>query len=199
MARGRKKEAKKRERILLSALRIFSERGFYHSKISEIAKEAGVADGTIYLYFKNKEDLLISIFEEKIGELIEMLKDKLNFAQGAERKIWVFVDNHLRLLEENRGLAEMIQIELRQSHKFMTEYIPVRFLEYLDILSGIIKEGIREGVFRENINPTIARRIIFGALDEISLAWVLSKKRKYDIGESTRQVYTILVNGMKLR
>ncbi len=197
MARGRKKEPEKRDKILLAALKIFSRKGFYKSKVSEIADEAGVADGTIYLYFKNKDDLLICIFEEKIAELITRLREKLVGVKTPEEKIWVFVENHLKLLEGNRDLAEMIQIELRQSNKFMKEYIPVQFLEYLDILSGIISEGIAAGVFREDINPTIARRIIFGALDEISLAWVLSKKGKYDIGESARQVYSIAVNGMK--
>lgn len=197
MARGRKKEPEKRDKILLAALKIFSRKGFYKSKVSEIADEAGVADGTIYLYFKNKDDLLICIFEEKIAELIARLREKLVEVKTPEEKIWVFVENHLKLLEGNRDLAEMIQIELRQSNKFMKEYIPVQFLEYLDILSGIISEGIAAGVFREDINPTIARRIIFGALDEISLAWVLSKKGKYDIGESARQVYSIAVNGMK--
>lgn len=197
MARGRKKEPEKRDKILLAALKIFSRKGFYKSKVSEIADEAGVADGTIYLYFKNKDDLLICIFEEKIAELIAKLREKLTEAKTPEEKIWVFVENHLKLLEGNRDLAEMIQIELRQSNKFMKEYIPVQFLEYLDLLSGIISEGIAAGVFREDINPTIARRIIFGALDEISLAWVLSKKGKYDIGESAKQVYSIAVNGMK--
>ncbi len=75
----------------------------------------------------------------------------------------------------------------------------MKFLEYLDILSGIISEGIEKGVFRSDINPTIARRIIFGALDEISLAWVLSKKGKYDIDESASQVYSIIVKGMSSR
>ncbi len=198
MVRGRKKEAKKRDRILLAALKVFSLKGFYNSKISEIAKEAGVADGTIYLYFRNKDDLLISIIEEKIAELILILKDKLRGVEDVERKMRVFIENHLSLLEENRELAEMIQIELRQSNKFMKEYIPVKFLEYLDILSEIIEKGMANGTFREDINPTIARRIIFGALDEISLAWVLSKKRKYDIAESSHQVYSIVVNGMKV-
>ncbi len=197
MARGRKREFGKREKILRGALKIFSKNGFYKSKVSDIAKEAGVADGTIYLYFKNKDDILICIFEEKIGEIISILRDKLSGAGNPEEKIRVFVDNHLKLLEENPDLAEMLQVELRQSNKFMKEYIPVKFLEYLDILSEIISEGVQKGVFRKDINPTIARRVIFGALDEISLAWVLSKKGKYDIDESARQVYSIVVNGMK--
>ncbi len=198
MVRGRKREEEKRERILSAALKVFSQKGFYKSKVSEIAKEAGVADGTIYLYFKNKDDLLISIFEEKIGELISILKQKLEGVRNPEEKMWVFIENHLHLLEKNRALAEMLQVELRQSNKFMKEYVPVRFLEYLDILAGIIEEGKARGVFREEINSTIARRIVFGALDEISLAWVLSKKRKYDIEESARQVYMIVVDGMKV-
>ncbi|RMG61165.1 MAG: TetR/AcrR family transcriptional regulator [Deltaproteobacteria bacterium] len=199
MVRGRRRDEEKRERILQAALRVFSRKGFYKSRVSEIAKEAGVADGTIYLYFKNKDDLLISIFEEKIDELIRILREKLEGVESPEEKMRIFIENHLFLLQRNRALAEMLQVELRQSNKFMKEYVPVKFLEYLDLLAEIIEEGKRKGVFKEEINPTIARRIVFGALDEISLAWVLSKKRKYDLEESARQVYSILVDGMKVR
>ena len=188
----------KRERILRAAVRIFSQKGFFNSKVSEIARAAGVADGTIYLYFKNKDDLLISLFEDKMGEVVEEARGKVAAAFGAAARLRVFIENHMALLVREAGLVEVLQVELRQSNKFMKEYVPVKFLEYLDIISGIIEEGKGEGIFRADINPTLARRVVFGALDEVSLAYALSAKRKYDPAASAAEIYRILVEGMSV-
>ncbi len=188
--------AVKRERILQAAIRIFSQKGFFNSKISEIARAAGVADGTIYLYFKNKDDLLISLFEEKMGEVVADVKARLADGGGALGRLRLFIENHMNLLVREAGLIEVIQIELRQSNKFMKEYVPVRFLEYLDVISGILEQGKREGAFRGDLNVTLARRAIFGALDEISLAYVLSRKRKYDPAASAEEIFRIFARGL---
>jgi TetR/AcrR family fatty acid metabolism transcriptional regulator len=188
--------AAKRERILRAAIRIFSRKGYFNSKISEIAQLAGVADGTIYLYFKNKDDLLISLFEEKMGEVVADVRKRVVSGDGAVSRLKIFIQNHMELLTREAGLLEVIQVELRQSNKFMKEYVPVRFLEYLDVISGILEEGKREGVFRTDLNVTLARRAIFGALDEISLAYVLSRKRKYDPAAAAEEVFRIFAAGL---
>jgi len=196
-ARGRRGDGTaKRERILRAAIEIFSRKGFFNSKVSEIARAAGVADGTIYLYFKNKDDLLISLFEEKMGEIVRDVREKVAAGTGALSRLRIFIDNHMDLLVREAGLIEVIQVELRQSNKFMKEYVPVRFLEYLDVLSAILEEGKREGVFRSDLNVTLARRAIFGALDEISLAYVLSRKKKYDPAASAEEIYRIFARGL---
>jgi TetR/AcrR family fatty acid metabolism transcriptional regulator len=189
--------AAKRDRILRSAIKIFSQKGFFNSKISEIARLAGVADGTIYLYFKNKDDLLISLFEEKMGEVVSDVRARVAEGGDALSRLEVFIRNHMGLLVREAGLIEVIQVELRQSNKFMKEYVPVKFLEYLDIISGILEDGKKEGVFRQDLNVTLARRAIFGALDEISLAYVLSRKRKYDPDEAAAEVFRIFAAGLK--
>ncbi len=186
----------KRERILKAAIRTFSQKGFFNAKVSEIARAAGVADGTIYLYFKNKDDLLISLFEEKMGEVVADARRKVEAATGSAERLRVFIENHMGLLVREAGLVEVLQVELRQSNKFMKEYVPVKFLEYLDIISGIIEDGKREGVFRADINPTLARRVVFGALDEVSLAYALSAKRKYDPAASAAEIFRILGEGL---
>lgn len=188
--------AAKRERILRAAIRIFSQKGYFNSKISEIARLAGVADGTIYLYFKNKDDLLISLFEEKMGEVVEDVRARVGDGGSALSRLRIFIRNHMDLLVREAGLIEVIQVELRQSNKFMKEYVPVKFLEYLDVISGILEDGKREGVFRPDLNVTLARRAIFGALDEISLAYVLSRKRKYDPAAAAEEVYRIFADGL---
>lgn len=188
--------AAKRDRILRAAIRIFSQKGYFNSKISEIARLAGVADGTIYLYFKNKDDLLISLFEEKMGEVVSDVRARVAEGGDALSRLQIFIRNHMDLLIREAGLIEVIQVELRQSNKFMKEYVPVKFLEYLDVLGEILEAGKREGVFRSDLQVTLARRAIFGALDEISLAYVLSKKRKYDPARAAEEVFRIFADGL---
>jgi TetR/AcrR family fatty acid metabolism transcriptional regulator len=185
----------KRERILRAAIKIFSQKGFFSSKVSDIARSAGVADGTIYLYFKNKDDLLISLFEEKMAEVVADVRERVASGEGALSRLKIFIENHMSLLVREAGLIEVLQVELRQSNKFMKEYVPVKFLEYLDVISEILEQGIREGTFRQELNVAVARRAVFGALDEIALAYVLSRKRKYDPADAASEIYRIFAEG----
>ena len=193
---GRGRGADKRERILRAAIKIFSHKGFFNSKISDIARSAGVADGTIYLYFKNKDDLLISLFEEKMAEVVADVRGRVAAGNGALSRLKIFIENHMSLLVREAGLIEVLQVELRQSNKFMKEYVPVKFLEYLDVISEILELGKREGTFRRDLNVTMARRAVFGALDEIALAYVLSRKRKYDPADAAAEIYRMFAEGL---
>jgi len=186
----------KRERILRAAIKIFSQKGFFSSKVSEIARSAGVADGTIYLYFKNKDDLLISLFEEKMAEVVADVREQVAAGDGALPRLRIFIENHMNLLVREAGLIEVLQVELRQSNKFMKEYVPVKFLEYLEVISEILELGKREGTFRQDLNVTVARRAVFGALDEIALAYVLSRKRKYNPADAAAEIYRIFSEGL---
>ncbi len=186
----------KRQRILKSAIKVFSQKGFFNSKVSEVARQAGVADGTIYLYFRNKDDLLISLFEEKMGEIVENARRRVSEERGALARLRAYIDGHMDLLNTESGLIEVLQVELRQSNKFLKGYFPLKFIEYLDILSGILEEGKKEGVFREDLNTTLTRRAIFGAMDEISLVFVLTRKKKYDPAASAAEIYRLFVQGL---
>lgn len=186
----------KRDRILRSAIRVFSQKGFFNSRISDIARLAGVADGTIYLYFKNKDDLLISLFEEKMAEVVADVRLRVAAADGALDRLRIFIENHMDLLVREAGLIEVLQVELRQSDRFMKQYVPGKFLEYLDVISEILDRGKREGIFRRDLNVTLARRAVFGALDEMALAYVLSRKRKYDPAEASAEIYRIFAEGL---
>lgn len=186
----------KRDRILRSAIRVFSQKGFFHSRISDVARLAGVADGTIYLYFKNKDDLLISLFEEKMAEVVADVRLRVAAADGALDRLRIFIENHMDLLVREAGLIEVLQVELRQSDRFMKQYVPAKFLEYLDVISEILDRGKREGIFRRDLNVTLARRAVFGALDEMALAYVLSRKRKYDPAEASAEIYRIFAEGL---
>ncbi|GMV44246.1 MAG: hypothetical protein AMXMBFR64_59620 [Myxococcales bacterium] len=187
----------KRSRIVDAAIKVFAEKGFFTARVSEIAREAGVADGTIYLYFENKDDLLIQVFEESMVRVVESLTVALRGAVGPEDKLRRFVEHHLALVEDNRELAEVLTVELRQSAKFMKEHKNPRFAEYLRIAAEIYEEGIERGVFRPDITPWLQARALFGMLDELALTWVLG--RAFDIRRAADEVHGVLMNGLRLR
>lgn len=147
--RGEDKHAK----IIKAAVKVFAKNGFYNSRVSEIAKEAQVADGTVYLYFKNKDDILIRLFEEEMDKIITNMKEEMERVADPSEKLRRFALIHLNMVRENKNLAEVIQVELRQSSKFMHEYKNRKFIEYLNIISGIVKDGQRTGHFRPDAMP----------------------------------------------
>jgi TetR/AcrR family fatty acid metabolism transcriptional regulator len=194
--RGASRAGDKRDRILRAAVTVFSRKGFFNSKVSEIARASGVADGTIYLYFRNKDDLLISLFEEKMGEVVADVRERVAGGRNALEKLRIYIDNHMSLLERESDLVEVLQVELRQSSKFLKDYTPVKFLEYLDVLGGILEEGTRDGEFRSDMTVSVARRVVFGAMDELSRTYILTKKAKYHPSVTSVEVFRILSDGL---
>lgn len=186
----------KHSKIIQAAIKVFAEKGFYTARISDIAKEARVADGTIYLYFNNKYDILITLFEEEIGKLIEEVKQHLEKESDPKKMLEFFALNHLRLMESKKELAEVLQMELRQSHKFMREYRNTKFIEYVDIISNIIHKGQAMYVFRKDVLPGVFKRAFFGALDEMARLWVLTPNPRYSIEESAQQISNIFLYGI---
>jgi len=193
----RHKSDEKYRKIIAAATKIFSQKGFFKAKVSEIAREAGIADGTVYIYFKHKDDILISLFEEKMQEVLDNMKGQIDQETDPLKKIERFALVHLQLIEDHQDIAEIIQVELRQSSMFMKNYHNTKFLEYLNIISSIIQEGKEKGVIREDVMPGIAKRAFFGALDEMSRFWVLSKKPKYDIQTASRQITNFFIHGIR--
>ncbi len=191
-----KKSPDKEERILKAAIRVFARKGFFNARISEIAKEAGVADGTIYLYFQNKYDLLISILEREMGRIVNRVKQELSSLSDPREKLERYALLHLNLVEENRDLAELFQLELRQSYKFFRERHQRKFAEYVNIISAIVREGQAQGIFRQDIKPGIFKRAFFGALDEMSRFWILSSRKKYRVSTAAKQIASFFLEGI---
>ena len=192
-------QSDKYERIIQAATRVFASKGFYNAKVADVAREADVADGTIYLYFKNKDDLLISIFEHSMDTFIQSVQKTLEEVSDPVEKLHRFIRLHLELVQNNQDIAQVLQIELRQSSKFMKEYAATKFRDYLDVISKILEEGQSKGVFNAAINPGIVKRSIFGAVDEMALDWVLMKKKKYTIQEVADQLCILFTNGLKIK
>lgn len=196
----RAQSSDKRQRILEGALKAFARKGFYNTKVSEIASEAGVADGTIYLYFKNKDDLLISLFEDRMEWVIERLRSELAQVDGdIFSKIHRMIELHFQLATDQADLAEFITVELRQSAKFVKEYKNQRFVDYLVIMEELVAEGQAVGVIRNDVDSRLVSRAMFGALDEVLLQLTLSKAGAMDVEPMTAQVADLFIEGLKSR
>src|SRR5882724_12470124 len=188
----------KRESILRAATRVFARNGYFNSKVADIAREADVADGTVYLYFKSKEEILHSIFEQNMAEAIasgRVLIEKLRDPGEKLRRIAML---HLERLGADRDLAVVFQVELRGSTKFMQEFSAAGFAEYLGLIRTTFEEGQRAGVFRPDLNAKVMAKILFGALDEMATNWILSKKR-YKLAPMADQVLDIFLNGVSVK
>lgn len=192
------RDLRKREKILQAAVEVFARKGFYQSKVSEIAQAADVADGTIYLYFHNKDDILITLFEEAMTKIINNMQAKISKEKDPRKKMEQFARTHLGLVKKNKALSEVIQVEIRQSSKFMKEYDNRQFAQYLDLISEIIHEGQDQGVFRPDIHPGIVKRAFFGALDELSRLWVLTPHKKYSIPMAAKQISDCFLRGLTI-
>jgi TetR/AcrR family fatty acid metabolism transcriptional regulator len=201
-ARANGPEPGKRERILDAAIKVFAAEGFYNAKVSQIAQAAGVADGTIYLYFKSKDDLLIQLFEDRMERVNANLREALATETSAVGQIKRVVKLHLELVGQNREMAEVISVELRQSSKFIREYANPKFAEFLRLIAGAVVEGQRKGELRHDIDPYILARALFGALDEIALAWLVKhphSKATIDLPRAAEQLGELLTDGLRAR
>ena len=198
---SRDKAPEKRQRILNAALKVFAERGFYNSKVSEVARQAGVADGTIYLYFQNKDDLLINLFEDRMSWLIDRLTTELNRVGGPPLdRVRALIHLHLNMAVEEPELAEFITVELRQSAKFIKEYENPKFQAYLRVLRDLIEEGQRKGDIRPGLDARLVVRAVFGALDELLLTLTLaSRNRSVDLKEAADHVADLFIEGMSAK
>ncbi len=190
----------KRERILAAAERIFAQRGFFHARVSEIAREAGVADGTIYLYFKSKDELLISLFESRMERVVVSLGAAIESAGPSARdRLIAFLDTYVQMVVDNPALAEVLTVELRQSSKFMKEYQSRQFGDFLRLLAGLVSDGQEAGEFARELPAPVVARAIFGMLDELALAWLLGRGEKFDILRAAGHVGSLVLQGLQRR
>jgi len=185
----------KREAILRAAIRVFAHNGYFSSKVADIASEAGVADGTVYLYFKSKEEILHSIFDRSMETAIADGRKQLEQTDDPREKLRRIALLHLERLGDDRDLAVVFQVELRGSTKFMEEFSAAGFAEYLNLIRSTFEEGQRAGVFRPELNAKVVAKILFGALDEMATNWILSKRR-YKLAPMADQVLDIFLNGV---
>jgi TetR/AcrR family transcriptional regulator, fatty acid metabolism regulator protein len=191
------KAENKHSKIISAATKVFAKKGFFTARISDIAKEAKVADGTIYLYFNNKYDILLSVFEEEVGKIVESTEKLLSAECDPSKQLEIFVTQHLLAMKKNKYLAEVIQIELRQTHKAIKDYRDNKFSKYTGIIADIIRNGQKTGIYRSDIKPDLAKRAFFGALDETSRVWNASLETNYSVEETATQMLLMFLTGIQ--
>lgn len=182
-----------------AAISVLADRGFHSTKIRDIAQKAGVADGTIYLYFKNKDELLIQLFEEVMQRALGIFRREMDLSEAPQRQLQKFLRTHLLMVKEEPEMAQIISVVLRQSVSFIREYENPLFGEYLKLIRQILSSGVEQGEFRRDLDFTVVERAIFGAMDEISLAWLLSSRRDYPLEDSADTLSRWILRGLEPR
>ena len=192
---ARPDRADKRDSLLRAAIDTFAARGYFNAQVADVARAAGVAAGTVYLYFRGKDDLLISIFERTMTAAIAEGRQAIGGLSGATERLRGIARLHLDRLGRDRALAVVFQIELRQSTKFMERFSATHLREYLGLIRDVIAEGQAAGSFRRDVNPTFAAKLFFGMLDEMATNWILSK-RKYSLASEADAIADLFVRGI---
>jgi len=190
--------APKRDAILRAAIDTFAERGYFNAQVADVARAAGVAAGTVYLYFKSKDDLLISIFERSMRDGLSRGRESVANLEDPPERLRRLARGHLARLGNDRNLAVVFQVELRQSTKFMERFSSTLLRDYLGLIREAIADGQRQGLFRADIKPTSAAKMLFGALDEMATNWILSKRR-YSLEAEADEVVDFFLNGARAR
>jgi TetR/AcrR family fatty acid metabolism transcriptional regulator len=186
----------KRDAILRAAIDVFAERGFFNAQVADVARAAGVAAGTVYLYFQGKDHLLVSIFERTMRDALAEARSAAP-TDPAER-LRAFARLHLGRLGRDRHLAIVFQVELRQSVKFMERFSSTLFREYLGQIRAAIADGQQARIFRTDLSATAAAKMFFGALDEMATNWILSRRR-YSLEADADRVVDLFLTGARVR
>ncbi|TWI57028.1 TetR/AcrR family transcriptional regulator [Halalkalibacter nanhaiisediminis] len=192
-----KKKGPKYNQIIEAAVTIIAKHGYHQAQVSKIAKEAGVADGTIYLYFKNKEDILTSLFEEKMGSFVGKIRDRITDDLSIEEKLLVLISMHFEQLQADKQLAIVTQLELRQSNTDLRLKINEILKGYLTLIDELLTEGKEKQFFKPNLDNRLARQMIFGTVDEIVTNWVM-KDCKYDLLALAKPVHQMILSGFRV-
>lgn len=185
----------KPRQIIDAAVRVFARNGFYNSRVSDIAREAGIASGTIYLYFKTKDEILVTLFREKMAAFVAALRAEIAREPDPEARIRRLVRLHFEVLEASPDMAEVVQVELRQGQKFFRGASAHEIAAYFELIGSVLQDGVASGVFRRDLPVKVATKMLFGAMDQMTTSWVLGK-RGYRLADAAEPVANIFLKGV---
>ena len=189
------KDPDKPQQIVDAAIRVVARNGYYNSRVSDIAREAGIASGTIYLYFRTKEEILVTLFRERMAAFVAHLRREIGAETDPVAKIRRLVELHFAVLEQSPALAEVMQVELRQGQKFFRGASAHEVSAYFELIGSVLEEGVAAGRFHADLPVKIATKILFGAMDQMATSWVLGK-RGYRLVDTADAVATIFLKGV---
>jgi TetR/AcrR family fatty acid metabolism transcriptional regulator len=189
------RDSDKHGQIIDAAVRVFARNGYYNSRVSDIAREAGIASGTIYLYFRTKDEILVTMFREKMAAWVGHVREQIREEVDVVAKVRRLVALHFGVLERDPALAEVVQIELRQGQKFFRGASAHEISAYFELIASVLEEGQAAGVFRRDVAVKTAVKVLFGAMDQMATSWVLGK-RKYRLSDAADEVANIFLRGV---
>jgi len=187
--------SEKYQRILDAAVEVIAENGYFRSPVSAIAKRAGVADGTVYLYFKSKDDVLRTAIDLTFNQFYKQVEEKFLTLKGPREQLEYIAEVHLESHAVNRSMAVLMQTEVRQSAKFIAEFSHHHLVRYIQVVREVVRRGQQEGIFRRDISDGVVAHCMFGAIDEL-LSSAVFTGRIYDAKSTAGQVMDVLLNGI---
>jgi TetR/AcrR family transcriptional regulator, fatty acid metabolism regulator protein len=164
----------KRGRILDASIVEIARSGYHSTTVARIARRAGVADGTIYLYFENKESILAAVFDRAMDHFISEGILEISPGENAAIRLEEIIRLHLELVGQDHDLAVILQVELRHSLHFMGTFSRDRLRIYLGIMASLIEHGQARDVFQTTLAPMEAAKMVFGVLDQAVTDWILA-------------------------
>jgi len=188
------RDPEKPQQIIEAAVRVFARKGYFNSRVSDIAREAGIAAGTIYLYFDTKEEILVTLFREKMAAFVEAVRQAIAEERDAVAKLRRLIHLHFKILEDNAELAEVVQVELRQGQKFFRGPATQEIAAYFTLIGSVFEEGVSAGQFRPDLPIKVATKMLFGAMDQMATSWVLGK-RGYRLVDTADTVADLFLRG----
>jgi len=192
---NKKEKNNKYHLILKAAVKVFSRQGFYQSTVAQIAREAGVADGTIYLYFKNKDDILVQFFSYRTKQVFERFRAEVNKSDNSLDKLRNLIRRHLTEFQRDRDMAVVYQVETHQNSRLAEDQIREMSQMYQDLVSEIVETGQQEGRIRKDLYVGLVKRFILGAVDEVINTWLHSDKN-YDLVSMADPLVDLFVRGI---
>jgi len=194
-ATNRIEKNNKYHQILEAAVKVFARQGFHQSTVAQIAKEAGVADGTIYLYFKNKDDILVQFFSFRAKQVFESFREEVDRAQTSADKLRNLVRRHLAEFQRDRDGAVVYQVETHQNSRMAEAQIREMSQMYRDLIAEIIEQGQQEGTIRKDLYVGLVKRFIIGAVDEVINTW-LHSDGEYDLVSMADPLVELFIKGI---
>lgn len=185
----------KYHRILEAAVKIFAKQGFHQSTVAQIAKEAGVADGTIYLYFKNKDDILVQFFSYRTKQVFDQFQTEVHRATNSLDKLRNLIRRHLDEFQRDRDGAIVYQVETHQYNRLAEAQIKEMSKMYRDIIADIVEQGQQEGTIRRDLYVGLVKRFIIGAVDEVINTWIHSEEQ-YDLVSMADPLVELFIQGI---
>ena len=187
------------DQILEAAEKLFAQKGFYSTTVGEIAEKAGIAKGTIYLYFRDKRDLFFSVLESKLDILLEKVEKGIQKSKTVSSRIEEAIGIHLKFLEENEDFFKIMQSFPEEFKRKLGERLKGGLIErqsyYVEIMDKLIQEGIEAG----EIRPLDSRKlavILMGMLHSLTVYWI-SRKERTSLSEDKHLIYEVFWEGVK--